>query len=525
MQKGEMANMSFGLNVSRYNRLSLFEEVKKRLSCCEILVDVGCGVRPQTLVQATVHICIEPFEQYINIIRGNCPTNSNFVFLNTDALAGLKSFADMSVDTVCLIDIIEHVDKADGLQIIREAERIVRRQIIVFTPLGFMPQHYQEGDIDAWGLEGSAYQQHKSGWLPNDFSEDWDIYLSEDFHLKSESPVEIERDYGAFFAVKKLSFSSFPECVSTPAFVRNMASSGRKLCSRTRVPLVSVVIPVFNGENFVKAAIDSVIAQSYSNVEIIVVNDGSTDSTDEIVRSYGDKVRYFFKKNGGVASALNAAIKEAKGDYISWLSHDDMYLREKLEYQINEMESHNYDEKIILLSNYKIENIMTNENYTKRICRDTVYTSESKIGILKVLFSSVLHGCTLLIPKSAFDKVGMFDENNATTQDYRLWYNFVKKGYKFMLMDKPLIITRLHKDQGTQALGSLCSKEIHELIKWATKKFDKEIVLSNDNDFNFFVNILNKHYLGQEIRRLKLKRFLYSLYIKPIRILSYILEN
>ena len=74
-------------------------------------------------------------------------------------------------------------------------------------------------------------------------------------------------------------------------------------------PMVSIVIPVYNGANFLREAIDSALSQSYKNIEIIVINDGSDDAneTDKIARSYGDTIQYFHKKNGGVASALNLA--------------------------------------------------------------------------------------------------------------------------------------------------------------------------------------------------------------------------
>ena len=97
-------------------------------------------------------------------------------------------------------------------------------------------------------------------------------------------------------------------------------------------PLVSIIIPVYNGSNYLREAIDSVLAQTYRNIEILVINDGSNDngSTREIALSYGDQIRYFEKENGGVASALNKGLKEATGDYLSWLSHDDVYLPEKV---------------------------------------------------------------------------------------------------------------------------------------------------------------------------------------------------
>ena len=87
-------------------------------------------------------------------------------------------------------------------------------------------------------------------------------------------------------------------------------------------PLVSIIIPVYNGSNFMREAIDSALAQTYPNIEILVINDGSTDNTREIALSYGDKIRYFEKENGGVATALNLGIREMRGEYFSGLSHE-----------------------------------------------------------------------------------------------------------------------------------------------------------------------------------------------------------
>ena len=102
-------------------------------------------------------------------------------------------------------------------------------------------------------------------------------------------------------------------------------------------PLVSIVIPVYNGANYMREAIDSALAQTYSNIEIIVVNDGSNDggATRDIALSYGDKIRYFEKENGGVSTALNLGIKNMRGKYFSWLSHDDVYLPEKIQVEID----------------------------------------------------------------------------------------------------------------------------------------------------------------------------------------------
>ena len=102
-------------------------------------------------------------------------------------------------------------------------------------------------------------------------------------------------------------------------------------------PKVSILIPAYNGANYMREAIDSALAQTYKNSEVILVNDGSKDNgdTEAIARSYGDKIRYFHKENGGVASALNLGIRKMTGEYFSWLSHDDVYYPHKIETQIN----------------------------------------------------------------------------------------------------------------------------------------------------------------------------------------------
>lgn len=105
---------------------------------------------------------------------------------------------------------------------------------------------------------------------------------------------------------------------------------------REKSPKVSIIIPVYNGADYLEKAIDSALNQSYTNLEVIVVNDGSNDDgkTAEIAKSYGKRIVYIEKENGGVSSALNCGIAKMTGDYFSWLSHDDEYWKEKIERQV-----------------------------------------------------------------------------------------------------------------------------------------------------------------------------------------------
>ena len=103
------------------------------------------------------------------------------------------------------------------------------------------------------------------------------------------------------------------------------------------LPKVSIVIPVYNGSNYLANAIDCALSQTYQNTEIIVVNDGSTDggATEQVAMSYGDRIRYFSKPNGGVSSALNYGIANMTGEYFSWLSHDDAYSPDKVKCSVD----------------------------------------------------------------------------------------------------------------------------------------------------------------------------------------------
>ena len=109
-------------------------------------------------------------------------------------------------------------------------------------------------------------------------------------------------------------------------------------------PKVSIIIPVFNGSNYLQEAIDSALAQTYKNIEVIVVNDGSDDhgATENVAQKYEDRIRYFSKENGGVASALNWGIKNMTGEYFSWLSHDDIYFLKRFKLRLGFCKKINY---------------------------------------------------------------------------------------------------------------------------------------------------------------------------------------
>ncbi|MFS8117396.1 MAG: glycosyltransferase family 2 protein, partial [Microcoleus sp.] len=106
------------------------------------------------------------------------------------------------------------------------------------------------------------------------------------------------------------------------------------MSAATHAPQVSVIIPAYNGDRYIVQAVESVFAQTYTNWEIIVVDDGSTDETHQVLQPYLDKIRYIYQENRGVAAARNRGIQEAKGEFIAFLDQDDFFLPDKLAAQI-----------------------------------------------------------------------------------------------------------------------------------------------------------------------------------------------
>jgi glycosyltransferase involved in cell wall biosynthesis len=233
-------------------------------------------------------------------------------------------------------------------------------------------------------------------------------------------------------------------------------------------PLVSIIIPVYNGANYLREAIDSALAQTYKDIEVLVINDGSKDggATEAIALSYGNKIRYFHKTNGVVASALNMGIHEMKGDYFSWLSHDDVYFPNKIEYQIYFLANRS-DRTVILYSDYDF--IDSHSAYIRDAQSKNIAPNDFMYNLITAY---PVHGCTTLIPKIVFQTVGTFDEQQRTTQDYDLWFRMARQ-YDFVFVDKILIRSRLHEQQGSVSLSDLCIREINQLLISFTKRLNK----------------------------------------------------
>jgi len=216
-------------------------------------------------------------------------------------------------------------------------------------------------------------------------------------------------------------------------------------------PLVSIVIPVYNGANYLRDAIESALAQTYPRTEVIVVNDGSTDGgqTEAIAASFGARIRYFSKPNGHVASALNFGIREMRGAYFSWLSHDDLYKADKVERQMAAAAG----DDTVIYCDFEVLEVPGGKLTPVRLPGQP---PENFRWYLTTANS--VHGCTLLIPKRCLDECGPFDEALRTTQDYDMWFRLARR-CRFVHVPGIYVTSRHHAAQGTHALKDVAVVE------------------------------------------------------------------
>jgi hypothetical protein len=140
---------------------------------CQTVLDIGAGVRPMQWYRPARHFCIEPYERYVSVLEAvSCDGLRVYEVLVGTALEGLQYFAARreTFEAIYLLDVIEHMEKAEGQRVLQLAQQVATVQIVVFTPNGF-----KEQTRDAWGYEGHEWQTHRSGWTAEDFRGWWAI--------------------------------------------------------------------------------------------------------------------------------------------------------------------------------------------------------------------------------------------------------------------------------------------------------------------------------------------------------------
>ncbi len=284
--------------------------------------------------------------------------------------------------------------------------------------------------------------------------------------------------------------------------------------------LVSVVIPTYNCASYISDAIESVLHQTYLSVEIIVVNDGSTDTTEDVLKKYRGRIRSFRIENSGPAMARNVGIENSYGGYIAFLDADDLWVKTKIERCINFIKDRGYDWictglKKIMMDGDVIEERGMDENrygYDKK----TGKVFDLKKGLFYYKYGLPLHAPTMVIKKGCFQNVGLFDVDLKICEDTDLMIRLEEAGFQGGFLNEMLTIYRFRpgsitKNKNTDGLFE------HQKVG---KKYVKKLGLNNATVRKDYANLLwdlaARYYLRNNILKALLLS-IQSLYFYPNR--------
>ena len=229
---------------------------------------------------------------------------------------------------------------------------------------------------------------------------------------------------------------------------------------------VSVIIPTYNREKFISECVQSVLAQTLPAREIIIVDDGSTDATYNILRDLGFNslstkktvLRYFFQQNRGVSSARNLGIKEARSEFIALLDSDDLWLKSKLDRQVSAFQNDTQSSRLCHTDEIWIRNgVRVNQHKKHKKHGGNVFQSCLKLCCISPS-SAMMH-------RSVFEDFGFFDEDLPACEDYDFWLRYsAKEDVNFI--DEPLIIKKGgHSDQLSGAHWGMDRFRIYSIEK------------------------------------------------------------
>jgi glycosyltransferase involved in cell wall biosynthesis len=277
-------------------------------------------------------------------------------------------------------------------------------------------------------------------------------------------------------------------------------------------PLVSVIIPNYNYGYYLKETIDSVLNQTYKNIEIIVVDDGSKDNSREILESYGEKIKTIFQKNQGVSAARNNGAAMSGGEYIAFLDADDYWIADKIEKQITKILSN----ETIGLVHVGVDEIDKNNN----VIKTRLNGMEGYVAELFLQFDRAVvlgGGSGALVSKKAFNEISGFDKRLSTSADWDFFYRISCK-YRIGFIPEVLLKYRMHNsnmhsniklmehdmmlgfkkafETGTSANRRLCYGNLHRTLAgsyFQAKQYTQfmrhsvKSVLNNPSNLGYFL--------------------------------------
>jgi len=241
--------------------------------------------------------------------------------------------------------------------------------------------------------------------------------------------------------------------------------------------MVSVIIVVYNGEKYIEQAIKSVLNQTYDNIELIVVDDGSTDNTAQIIKKYKN-IKYIYQKNKGQGAARNLGLANASGDYIAYLDADDLYEPNKIEEQIKILKKEN--DVDIVYNDLKVVDDKLNYLYTLK--SEGIYDKREDL-LANIIYRQVVQGPVCIILRRKCIEDIKWNENLSYAFDYDYTMSLCLK-YKFKYLEKPLYIYRRHENNISNKHVVTMNEEIEIIKKLGISQIKKLVFESSFSDTN-----------------------------------------
>lgn len=265
--------------------------------------------------------------------------------------------------------------------------------------------------------------------------------------------------------LQKLIIDCLEECSNKNTFITNYTAT--ESTTKKSEKKISICIPTYNRKEYLRETIESILAQSYKNYEIVIVDDGSTDGTKEMIKSLNVPVTYYRQENSGDAATRNKLIELAKGNYISFIDSDDLLLPDAIERMVNAVESEKKD-VIVYGTYFRIDEKGFLFSKSKRKLYSGYITNE--------LFQTIIvHSCGSMFPKKIFNGPVTFDTSLRICSDYDLWLQLSMQ-YKFAALDYPTFKRRRHPQNLSKPCYENCLIELSVLKNFYYEKGGNKII-------------------------------------------------
>lgn len=226
------------------------------------------------------------------------------------------------------------------------------------------------------------------------------------------------------------------------------------MASNKKDPLVSVMIPAYNADRYIKEAVDSVLMQDYSNFEVIIIDDGSTDRTWEIITSYADpRVRTIRQENSGITPTRNRMFGEARGEYFTLLDSDDIYMQGRISREVAFLEAHQEYAMVYCSLKYFFDG--TPDKYYRH--RFALYSGEDVFPAL--LKQQFITNTSIMFRREAYDRLGGYDPATGMVEDWEYFLRMLRNGYRIAHLDEDLVRYRLRWDSNTNFARQVTLKD------------------------------------------------------------------